>query len=120
MPDTATRVRVAFRCTCLRPPQHHVEFLDNFTCEVEKLTFGSSLDPATDIGSMVDDEAAERVVNWAAAGATITTGVRRDGDTMGPMVVAAPPTGADRCLRWGKHRLDRTGRSRKGPIALLT
>ncbi|MEV6813513.1 aldehyde dehydrogenase family protein [Micromonospora sp. NPDC051296] len=74
------------------------EFLDSFTREVGKLSVGDPLDPATDIGSMVDDEAAERVVAWAAeaatAGATITTGGRRDGATVLPTVVAAPPADA--------------------------
>jgi len=65
----------------------------------EALTVGDPLDPATDVGSMVDDEAAERVVRWtaeaAAAGATVTTtGGRRDGATVLPTVVADPPPGA--------------------------
>lgn len=74
------------------------EFVDAFTREVEALTIGDPLDPATDVGSMVDDEAAERVVRWtaeaAAAGATVTTGGRRDGATVLPTVVADPPPGA--------------------------
>jgi acyl-CoA reductase-like NAD-dependent aldehyde dehydrogenase len=72
--------------------------VDSFTREVEKLTVGDPLDPVTDVGSMVDDDAAERVVAWAreaaAAGATITTGGRRDGATVTPTVVAAPPADA--------------------------
>jgi acyl-CoA reductase-like NAD-dependent aldehyde dehydrogenase len=74
------------------------EFLETFTREVEKLTVGDPLDPSTDVGSMVDDDAAERVVAWveeaAAAGATITTGGRRDGATVAPTVVASPPADA--------------------------
>nr|MDT0659478.1 aldehyde dehydrogenase family protein [Micromonospora sp. DSM 115978] len=74
------------------------EFLDCFTRQVESLTVGDPLDPATDVGSMVDDEAAERVVSWtaaaAAAGATITTGGRRTGATVAPTVVASPPPDA--------------------------
>lgn len=74
------------------------EFLDSFTREVEKLSVGDPLDPSTDVGSMVDDQAAERVVTWAteaaAAGATITVGGRRSGATVFPTVVAAPPTDA--------------------------
>ncbi|MEV4281610.1 aldehyde dehydrogenase family protein [Actinoplanes xinjiangensis] len=74
------------------------EFLDAFTRAVEKLTVGDPLDTATDVGSMVDDDAAERVVSWvreaAAGGATITTGGRRDGATVLPTVVASPPTDA--------------------------
>ncbi|MET8306688.1 aldehyde dehydrogenase family protein [Micromonospora sp. NPDC005173] len=74
------------------------EFLAAFTGEVEKLSVGDPLDPATDVGSMVDDDAAERVVVWAAeaeaAGATVTTGGRRDGATVVPTVVASPPADA--------------------------
>ncbi|MEU5673680.1 aldehyde dehydrogenase family protein [Micromonospora sp. NPDC047762] len=74
------------------------EFLDSFTREVEKLSVGDPLDPSTDVGSMVDDQAAERVVAWAteaaAAGATITVGGRRSGATVFPTVVAAPPSDA--------------------------
>jgi acyl-CoA reductase-like NAD-dependent aldehyde dehydrogenase len=74
------------------------EFVDAFTREVEKLHVGDPLDPATDVGSMVDDDAAERVVTWAReaaeAGATITAGGRRDGATVIPTVVASPPADA--------------------------
>jgi acyl-CoA reductase-like NAD-dependent aldehyde dehydrogenase len=74
------------------------EFLEAFTRQVEKLTVGDPLDPATDVGAMVDDDAAERVVAWvgeaAAAGATVTTGGRRDGATVVPTVVASPPDDA--------------------------
>jgi acyl-CoA reductase-like NAD-dependent aldehyde dehydrogenase len=74
------------------------EFLAAFTREVERLTVGDPLDPATDVGSMVDDDAARRVVAWIgeaeAAGATVTTGGRRDGATVAPAVVAAPPADA--------------------------
>jgi acyl-CoA reductase-like NAD-dependent aldehyde dehydrogenase len=74
------------------------EFVEVFTREVEKLAVGDPLDPATDVGSMVDDDAAERVVSWshaaAEAGATITTGGRRTGATVTPTVVAGPPADA--------------------------
>ncbi len=74
------------------------EFVDAFTAEVATLVVGDPLDPATDVGSMVDDAAAERVVSWAAAasaaGAEITIGGRRDGATVYPTVVAQPPADA--------------------------
>jgi acyl-CoA reductase-like NAD-dependent aldehyde dehydrogenase len=74
------------------------EFLDAFTAEVARLTVGDPLDPRTDVGSMVDDAAAERVVAWAAeaqaAGAAITIGGTRDGATVFPTVVANPPADA--------------------------
>ncbi len=76
----------------------YAEFVDAFTAEVKALTVGDPLSPATDVGSMVDDEAAERVVRWTAqardAGATITTGGHRDGATVAPTVVASPPADA--------------------------
>jgi acyl-CoA reductase-like NAD-dependent aldehyde dehydrogenase len=74
------------------------EFVETFTREAEHLTVGDPLDAGTDVGSMVDDDAAERVVGWvreaAAAGATITTGGHRDGATVVPTVVASPPADA--------------------------
>src|SRR5688572_17493694 len=55
----------------------HDDFVAAFTAEVETLVVGDPLDPATDVGSMVDDAAAERVVVWTGeavtAGATVTT-----------------------------------------------
>jgi acyl-CoA reductase-like NAD-dependent aldehyde dehydrogenase len=74
------------------------EFVDALTAEVAQLVVGDPLDPTTDVGSMVDDAAADRVVSWAgeavAAGATITIGGSRDGATVFPTVVAGPPADA--------------------------
>jgi len=74
------------------------EFVAELTGAVRALKVGDPLDPATDVGSMVDDDAAERVVRWtgeaAAGGATVTIGGTRDGATVAPTVVAAPPAGA--------------------------
>ena len=79
------------------------EFLDAFTEQVGKLRTGDPLDDATDVGSMVDDEAAERVVQWtaeaAAAGAEILLGGARDGATVDPTVVAHPPPTASVVVR---------------------
>ncbi|MBV9379517.1 MAG: aldehyde dehydrogenase family protein [Streptosporangiaceae bacterium] len=70
------------------------EFLESFTAEVRALRTGDPLDDSTDVGSMVDEEAAERVVRWAgeaaAEGATIAAGGTRDGATVAPTVVARP------------------------------
>lgn len=70
-------------------------FLDRFTQEVQRLRTGDPLDDGTDVGSMVDDTAAERVIRWAREarddGADITTGGTRDGATVIPTVVAGPP-----------------------------
>jgi len=76
----------------------HAEFVEALTAEVGRLVVGDPLDPGTDVGSMVDDEAAQRVVSWAAdaqrAGARITIGGNRDGATVYPTVVADPPPDA--------------------------
>ncbi|MGJ6967061.1 aldehyde dehydrogenase family protein [Streptosporangium sp. G11] len=74
------------------------EFTRALTDEVRALTVGDPLDPATDVGSMVDDEAAERVERWteeaARGGAVVTTGGSRAGAVMAPTVVVAPPADA--------------------------
>jgi acyl-CoA reductase-like NAD-dependent aldehyde dehydrogenase len=74
------------------------EFLGAFTAEVATLRTGDPLDEATDVGSMVDEQAAERVVRWAAEaaadGAEVLLGGTRDGATVAPTVVAHPPPAA--------------------------
>ncbi|MFS8204152.1 aldehyde dehydrogenase family protein [Streptomyces sp. CWNU-52B] len=69
-------------------------FLAAFTAAVDTLKVGDPLDPATDVGSMVDEEAAERVVRWTAeavaSGARALRGGTRDGATVAPTVVADP------------------------------
>ncbi|WP_433046084.1 aldehyde dehydrogenase family protein [Dactylosporangium sp. CS-033363] len=74
------------------------EFAAAFGKEVAALKVGDPLDPATDVGSMVDEEAAARVAGWAAeagaAGATIALGGTRDGATLAPTIVLDPPPGA--------------------------
>jgi acyl-CoA reductase-like NAD-dependent aldehyde dehydrogenase len=66
-------------------------FVDALTTQVKGLAVGDPLDEATDVGSMVDDDAAERVVRWSAtSGGTVTTGGSRTGAVMTPTVVAAP------------------------------
>ncbi len=74
------------------------EFLDELTHAAGALKVGDPLDPATDVGSMVDDSAAERVVRWAAdaadRGADIVLGGSRDGAIVEPTIVAHPPPDA--------------------------
>ncbi|WP_063747804.1 aldehyde dehydrogenase family protein [Actinomadura welshii] len=74
------------------------EFLDLFARQVAALTVGDPLDPATDVGSMVDEEAAERVVRWsaeaAAGGGRVLLGGKRDGATAAPTIVADAPRDA--------------------------
>ena len=73
-------------------------FLDAFTTEVAALRVGDPLEPDTDVGSMVDEQAAQRVVEWtsqaAAAGAEVLVGGSRDGAVMAPTVIANPPADA--------------------------
>ena len=70
------------------------EFVAAFTTQVKALVVGDPLDPDTDVGSMVDGEAAERVVRWTTEardqGATVTTGGTRNGAVVIPTVVAGP------------------------------
>ncbi|GLZ01247.1 aldehyde dehydrogenase family protein [Actinoplanes sp. NBRC 103695] len=79
------------------------EFVDLLTAEVQALKVGDPLDPSTDVGSMVDDTAAERVLSWATeavdGGARITVGGTRDGATLAPTVVAGPPADASIVVR---------------------
>lgn len=74
------------------------EFLDRFRDEVAGLRVGDPLDQATDVGSMVDEDAAARVEKWAAQaaahGATVILGGTRDGATLHPTIVAGPPADA--------------------------
>jgi acyl-CoA reductase-like NAD-dependent aldehyde dehydrogenase len=74
------------------------EFVDLLDAEVGTLTVGDPLDPATDIGSMVDEGAAARVEKWAAEavsqGARLVRGGTREGATLSPTIVAAPPEDA--------------------------
>jgi acyl-CoA reductase-like NAD-dependent aldehyde dehydrogenase len=74
------------------------EFVAAFAGAVAKLKVGDPLDEHTDVGAMVDDDAAERVLAWAheaaGAGATIAVGGTRDGATLLPTVVVDPPTDA--------------------------
>lgn len=74
------------------------EFVDALAAEVATLKVGDPLDPGTDVGSMVDDEAAERVVAWTkeaeASGARVVAGGGRDGATVAPTIVADPPPDA--------------------------
>ena len=69
-------------------------FVDLLTRQVQALKVGDPLDSTTDVGSMVDETAAERVCNWVAEaqsqGAAVPTGGTRTGATVQPTVVARP------------------------------
>lgn len=74
------------------------EFVGLFRAHVASLRVGDPMDPATDIGTMVDVDAARRVSGWideaVAAGARLETGGLRNGATLTPAVIADPPRGA--------------------------
>ncbi|MEU0449596.1 aldehyde dehydrogenase family protein [Streptomyces tendae] len=74
------------------------EFLDAFTAAVDALVVGDPLVETTDVGSMVDEDAAERVVAWSREarqlGARVIRGGTRDGATAAPTIVAGPPAHA--------------------------
>jgi acyl-CoA reductase-like NAD-dependent aldehyde dehydrogenase len=68
------------------------EFVDLLVAEVKKLKLGDPLDPTTDVGTLIDESAAQRVESWikeAAKGrAKILTGGKRHGSQIEPTVIA--------------------------------
>ena len=66
-------------------------FLDLIEAEIRKLKLGDPLDPATDVGTLIDENAARRVESWvaeaAAAGARVVTGGRRHGAAFEPTLL---------------------------------
>ncbi|MCY9785425.1 aldehyde dehydrogenase family protein [Nocardiopsis sp. EMB25] len=76
----------------------HDAFVAKLVDRVEALGVGDPADPATEVGPLVDEAAAERVEAWveeaAAAGAKILTGGTRDGVTVAPTVIADAPADA--------------------------
>lgn len=66
-------------------------FLDLIEVEIRKLKLGDPLDPATDVGTLIDESAARRVESWvaeaAAAGARVVTGGRRHGAAFEPTLL---------------------------------
>jgi acyl-CoA reductase-like NAD-dependent aldehyde dehydrogenase len=67
------------------------EFLAEFVRQTEALVVGNPLDPKTDVGPLVSDEAAERAEAWireaVAEGARLETGGRREGRLLWPTVL---------------------------------
>ncbi len=67
------------------------EFLDLVAAEVRKMKLGDPLDPATDVGTLIDEAAALRVERWVgeaeAAGALVVTGGKRHGTAFEPTVL---------------------------------
>ncbi|TDD87143.1 aldehyde dehydrogenase family protein [Actinomadura rubrisoli] len=71
------------------------EFLDELTGAASKLVVGDPEDPATDIGPMISEAAAERAEEWVhaavAQGARIVAGGKRSGPVMTPTILVDVP-----------------------------
>ncbi|MDV2502672.1 MAG: aldehyde dehydrogenase family protein [bacterium] len=67
------------------------EFRERFLDEVSQIVVGDPLDEATDVGPLIDLQAAARIEEWVAeavdGGATIVTGGKRQGTLMEPTVL---------------------------------
>jgi acyl-CoA reductase-like NAD-dependent aldehyde dehydrogenase len=66
-------------------------FITEFVRQTRALVVGNPLDPATDVGPMISDEAADRAGAWIGAavaeGATLLAGGRREGRLIWPTVL---------------------------------
>ncbi|GLU46498.1 aldehyde dehydrogenase [Nocardiopsis ansamitocini] len=71
------------------------DFVAKLVARVEELVTGDPADPATEVGPLINEAAAIRVVEWVeeavADGAKLLTGGRRDGVTVSPAVLADAP-----------------------------
>ncbi|RKS05213.1 aldehyde dehydrogenase (NAD+) [Nocardiopsis sp. Huas11] len=76
----------------------HDEFVARLVDAVEALGVGDPADPATDVGPLVNEDAAVRVAAWideaVDAGAKLRTGGTRDGVTVAPTVLTDVPADA--------------------------
>lgn len=67
------------------------QFLELLVEGVKKLTTGDPLEEATDVGTLIDEAAAQRVENWiteaVASGAKLLTGGQRTGAQLTPAVL---------------------------------
>lgn len=67
------------------------DFLRRFVTRVGNLHVGDPLDPVTDVGPMISEEAAQRAESWIAAavreGAKIETGGKRQGALLQPTIL---------------------------------
>lgn len=68
------------------------EFVSLLIPKIEALKVGDPLDEATDVGPVIDMEAADRIAAWIdeaiAEGGTVLTGNKRDGNLWHPTVMA--------------------------------
>ncbi|OGN82394.1 MAG: aldehyde dehydrogenase [Chloroflexi bacterium GWC2_73_18] len=76
-------------------------FLSRFVDGARALKVGDPLDPATDLGPMVDADAVQRTQRWVdeavAAGAKVLAGGRADGNYFPPTVLTGAPLTARVC-----------------------
>ncbi|HZQ71851.1 MAG TPA: aldehyde dehydrogenase family protein [Burkholderiales bacterium] len=67
------------------------DFLGLIETQIRKLVLGDPLDPATDVGTLIDEAAARRVESWvaeaAAGGARVRTGGKRRGAAFEPTLL---------------------------------
>jgi acyl-CoA reductase-like NAD-dependent aldehyde dehydrogenase len=67
------------------------EFVDRFLAGVDALVVGDPLDPATDVGPLIDEKEARRAEDWVrdavGAGARVLRGGVREGAMMAPTVL---------------------------------
>jgi acyl-CoA reductase-like NAD-dependent aldehyde dehydrogenase len=83
-------------CISVQTVYVHRSLYERFTelvvAEVGKLRLGDPLDPATDVGTLIDEAAAQRVESWiaeaAAGGARVLAGGKRHGAQIEPTVIA--------------------------------
>ena len=68
------------------------ELLELLRARTDELVVGDPLDPATDVGTVVDEANAERVESWVneavTQGATVVSGGRREGALVWPTVLS--------------------------------
>ena len=73
----------------------YADLLERIVAEVEALRTGDPEDPATDVGPLIDEAAAVRVVSWVDeavdAGAKVRTGGTRMGSSVAPTVLVDVP-----------------------------
>jgi acyl-CoA reductase-like NAD-dependent aldehyde dehydrogenase len=75
----------------------HQEFLTELLAAVGKLVTGDPTADGVQVGPVINDAAADRIVDWVeqarAAGASVLAGGTRDGRTVAPTVLADVPAG---------------------------
>src|SRR5699024_919960 len=71
------------------------EFVNHLKPEVEKLKVGDPLDSETDVGTLVDENAANRIMDWineaVELGAEVVQGGVKNGASVQPTVLLNPP-----------------------------